>query len=345
MPKTFFKMILALLIGLLGSLIFIFLHLPLPWLMGSIFATSVAIRFEKIPIISPKLFSSPARILIGLAIGSAFTPEILKYIPQYTFSLLLVIPFTILVIFFGTFYYYKILKYDLKTSYLGSMPGGVIEMVIIGQELKANTAKITLMQSSRLFFVVVSLPFIIQYIFQIDIRGNQLLTTPLVNVNFTQFVVLYIFGVLGAIIAKKIKLTAAFLMGPMIISIILYSSGVFNVAIPDEFLKFIQIVFGVIIGFTFKGVPLKTIYQTLIATLGHFTILAILCILFIAIIHFYLDFKTLDILLAFGPGGQTEINLVAILVGANLPYITLHHIVRLLIVMNLAPILAKRLIS
>ena len=345
MPKTFFKMILALLIGLLGSLVFIFFHLPLPWLMGSIFATSIAIRFDKIPISSPKLFSSPARILIGLAIGSAFTPEILKYIPQYTFSLLLVIPFTILVIFFGTFYYYKILKYDLKTSYLGSMPGGVIEMVIIGQELKANTAKITLTQSSRLFFVVVSLPFIIQYIFQIDIRGNQLLTTPLVNVDFTQFLVLYIFGVLGAIIAKKLSLTAAFLMGPMIVSIILYSSGVFNVAIPDEFLKFIQIVFGVIIGFTFRGVPLKTIYQTLIATLGHFTILAILCILFIAIIHFYLDFKTLDILLAFGPGGQTEINLVAILVGANLPYITLHHIVRLLIVMNLAPILAKRLIS
>ena len=46
------------------------------------------------------------------------------------------------------------------------MPGGVIEMVIIGQELKANTTKITLMQSSRLFFVVVSLPFIIQYIFK-----------------------------------------------------------------------------------------------------------------------------------------------------------------------------------
>ena len=345
MSISFFKMLLALFIGLFGSLIFIFLHLPLPWLMGSIFATSIAIRFEKIPISSPKIFSSPARILIGLAIGSAFTPEILKYIPQYTFSLLLVVPFTILVIFFGTYYYYKILKYDLKTSYLGSMPGGVIEMVIIGQELKANTSKITLMQSSRLFFVVVSLPFIIQYIFQIDIRGNQLLTTPLVNIDFKQFLILYIFGIIGAIVAKKVKLTAAFLMGPMIVSIILYSTGTFNVAIPDEFLKFIQVVFGVIIGFTFKGVPIKTIYKTLIATLGHFLILAILCIIFIAIIHFYLDFKTLDILLAFGPGGQTEINLIALLVGANLPYITLHHIVRLLIVMNIAPILAKRLKS
>ncbi|OCL97213.1 AbrB family transcriptional regulator [Arcobacter porcinus] len=337
------KMLLALIIGLIGSIIFIYLHMPLPWLLGSIFATSLAIRFDFIPIKSPKLFSSPARILIGLAIGSAFTPEILQFIPQYTFSLLLVIPFTILVIFFGTYYYYKVLKYDLKTSYLGSMPGGVIEMVIIGEELKANTAKITLMQSSRLFFVVISLPFIIQYIFQIDIRGNQLLTIPLKNIDFSEFILLYFLGVISAFTAKKLKLTAAFLIGPMILAIFLYSSGAFNVAIPDEFLKFIQVVFGVIIGFTFKDVSFETIYKTLIATLGHFIILAILCAIFIAIIFYYLDFKALDIMLSFSPGGQTEINLIALLVGANLPYITLHHIVRLIIVMNIAPIIAKKL--
>ncbi|HJE02949.1 MAG TPA: AbrB family transcriptional regulator [Aliarcobacter thereius] len=343
MLNNFAKMLLALIIGLFGSMIFIYLHLPLPWLLGSIFAISLAIRFDFIPIKSPKLFSSPARILIGLAIGSAFTPEILQYIPQYSFSLLLVIPFTILVIFFGTYYYYKFLKYDLKTSYLGSMPGGVIEMVIIGEELKANTAKITLMQSSRLFFVVISLPFIIQYIFQIDIRGNQLLTTPLKNIDLFEFILLYFLATLSAFIAKRLKLTAAFLIGPMILAIVLYSSGSFSVAIPDEFLKFIQVVFGVIIGFTFKDVPLKTIYKTIIATFGHFILLAILCAIFIAIIFYFLDFKALDIMLSFSPGGQTEINLIALLVGANLPYITLHHIVRLIIVMNIAPIIAKKL--
>ena len=343
MSLNLLKMLLALVVGLCGSILFIFLNLPLPWLLGSIFATSLAIRFEKLPIISPKVFSPPARILIGLAIGSAFTPEILKHIPNYTASLLLVIPFTILVIFFGTFYYYKVLKYDLKTSYLGSMPGGVIEMVIIGEELKANTAKITLMQSSRLFFVVVSLPFIIQYIFKIDISGNQLLTMPLKDINILEFLFLYIFGVVFAFLAKKIKLTAAFLMGPLIISIILYASGIISTSIPDEFLKFIQVVFGTIIGFTFRGVGLKTIYKTLLATLGHFVILATICLVFIAIIFYSLNFNALDIMLSFAPGGQTEINLIALLVASNLPYITLHHIVRLIIVMNIAPIVAKRL--
>ena len=178
-------MLLALLIGASGSTLFILLNLPLPWLLGSIFAISIAIRFEQIQILSPKVFSPPARILIGLTIGSAFTPKVLSLIPTYMFSILLVIPFTILTIIFGTYYYHKILKYDLKTSYLGSMPGGVIEMVIIGEEIGANTSKITLMQSSRLFFVVVSLPFIIQYIFHIDISGNKLLTTSIKNFNKT----------------------------------------------------------------------------------------------------------------------------------------------------------------
>ena len=82
--------------------------------MGIIFCYKCSHKVRQNSYNKPKTFSSPARILIGLAIGSAFTPEILKYIPEYTFSLLLVIPFTILVIFFGTFYYYKILKYDLK---------------------------------------------------------------------------------------------------------------------------------------------------------------------------------------------------------------------------------------
>ena len=59
------QMLLALFIGFCGSVLFIFLHLPLPWLLGAIFTTSIAMRFEKLPIQSPKLFSAPARIFIG----------------------------------------------------------------------------------------------------------------------------------------------------------------------------------------------------------------------------------------------------------------------------------------
>lgn len=334
-------MLLALFIGACGSIIFIYLHIPLPWLLGAIFFTSIAIRFEKLQLESPKIFSPPARVLIGLTLGSAFTPQILQYLDIYLYSLLLVIPFTLVATVCGTYYYHKLLKYDIKTAFLGSAPGGVIEMAIIGEDIKANISKIALMQSSRIFYVVVSLPFIIQYIFQIDVSGNKLITTPIANIDLHQLTILIILGFIGGMLAKKAKLAAAYLIGPMIISAIVHSTGLISVKVPDEFLKCMQIIFGTIIGFAFKGVDLKTLAKTFIYTFGHFIVLMLVCAVFIIIAHKLFAFDILSIVLAFGPGGQTEINLIAILVGANLPYITLSHITRLFIVMNIAPIIAK----
>jgi membrane AbrB-like protein len=335
-------MILALLIGVSGSILFIYLNLPLPWLLGSIFAASIAMRFEKLPIQSPKTFSPPARVLIGLTIGSAFTPEILQFLDVYFFSLLLVIPYTIITIIAGMYYFYRFQGFDKKTAYLSSMPGGVIEMVIIGEEIKANISKITLVQSSRLFFIVITLPFVIQYIFQVDIAGNKLITLPIKDVNLIELSILIVLGFMGGIVAKKVKLSAAFLIGPMIISIVLHTTGLVTTTVPDELLKFVQVVFGTIIGFTFKGVDFKTIIKTLVATFGHFVILVIISAVFISLAYYLFNFPIISTLLAFSPGGQAEINLIAILVGASVPYITLHHIVRLFIVMNIAPIFAKK---
>ena len=341
--QNIFKMFLALLIGIIGSIFFIFLNLPLPWLLGSIFAVSIAIRFDNLKINSPKPFSTPARILIGLTIGSAFTPEILDFIDVYLFSLLLVIPYTLLTIIAGMYYYTKYVGFDKKTAYLSSMPGGVVEMVIIGEEIKANISKITLVQSSRLFFIVITLPFVIQYIFKVDIAGNKLITTPIASIDFMAFIYLFIAGIIGGFLAKKIKLSAAYLIGPMIISIILHSTGLSHSIVPDEFLKFVQVVFGTIIGFTFKGVKISEVVKILFSTFGHFIILTIISVVFIFIAFNLFGFPIISTLLAFSPGGQAEINLIAILVAANVPYITLHHIVRLFIVMNLAPIFARKL--
>lgn len=343
MINDFVRMLFAVSIGAIGSIIFIYFALPLPWLLGSIFASSLAMRFNNLNIKSPKIFSAPARIIIGLTIGSAFTPKVLEVLPEYIFSLLLIIPYTILTIICGMYYYNKVLDFDKKTAYLSSMPGGVIEMVIIGEQIKADISKITLVQSSRLFFIVVSLPFVIQYIFNIDISGNQIITTPIKDIDINEFLLLSSFGLMAALLAKKIKISAAFLIGPMIISIALHSSGLMHVSVPDELIKFVQVVFGTIIGFTFKGVSAKTIAKILFATFGHFIILVLISVSFITLVYFLFDFPIISILLAFSPGGQAEINLIAILVAANIPYITLHHIVRLFIVMNLAPIFAKKL--
>ncbi len=336
-------MLLAILIATIGSIIFIYLNFPLPWLLGSIFITTILIRFKKLPISKPNsYFSTPVRVIVGVTIGSAFTPAILEQFDTYIYSLLFVIPYVLITAFAGILYYWKLQNFDKKTAYLSAMPGGIIEMVLLGEELKANVAKITLVQASRLFFIVLTLPFIIQYIFQIDISGNKIITAPLSTLRFFDIFLLIAIGISGAFFGKKINMPAAYLIGPMFISMLVFASGIIESKPPDELLKFVQVVIGTSIGFTFKGIKVKEIIKTLIGTLGHFVILAIITAIFVFLVHFILDFPTLSILLAFMPGGQTESNLIAILVAANVPYITMHHIVRLIIVFNLAPLFAKR---
>ena len=336
-------MFLSIVFASLGAVLFIYLNLPLPWLLGSIFITSIIIRFENLPIKKPNhYFSTPVRVIVGVTIGSAFTPAILEQFEHYFISLLFVIPYVLITAILGILYYWKFQGFDKRTAYLAAMPGGVIEMVLLGEELKANVPKITLVQASRLFFIVLTLPFIIQYIFQIDISGNKLITEPLSTLTLSDILLLITFGIVGAIFGKKINLPAAYLIGPMFVSMIAFALGFIESKPPDELLKFVQVVIGTSIGFTFRGVKLQEIIKTLIGTLGHFLILAIITTIFVVIVHYYLDFPTLSIMLAFMPGGQTESNLIAILVAANVPYITMHHIVRLILVFNLAPIIARQ---
>ncbi|WP_419768001.1 AbrB family transcriptional regulator [Arcobacter sp.] len=337
------KIVLTLGIGALGSIIFIYLNLPIPWLLGAICATSFAVRYDTLPLKSPKIFSSPARVIIGVTIGSAFSPEILNYLNVYFFSLLLVIPFTIITILFGMFYYYKILNFDKRTAYFCSIPGGLIELVILGEQIKADTRKITLVQSSRLLFIILSLPFIIHYVFNVDVSGNQVITETLSQIDLKQLFYLVCIGTIGAIVGKKLNLFAAFLMGPMFLSIFAFSIGFVDSRPPDELLKFVQVIFGTIIGFTFKGIKLDEVIKTLLSTFGHFIILACITTAFTLTVSYFFDFPIMSILLAFAPGGQADINLIAIIVGANVPYIAIHHIVRLFLVMNLANIFAKKL--
>ncbi len=338
----FSQVILSLFIGLLGTLTFIYLDLPLPWLLGSITAMAIASRVTFIPVKNPKILSPTARTILGLMIGSAFTPEIIKYINYYIMSLIMILPFVFIIAVCGVYYYWKILGHDKMTAFFSAMPGGLLEMIAIGESMGANIYKITLFQSTRLLLIVFSLPFILQIVGGISLSGNKIVTTPLKDVLISDMFILIGLGIIGVYLAKKLKISAPFIIGPMIVSMIAHISGWVTAHPPDEVIKLVQVILGTSIGFVFKGVPVKEILTTILSTLGYFLILIVVCSFFTFIVYSITDFDLLSILLAFSPGGQAEINLIAIIVSVNLPYVALHHVLRLFLVMGIAPLFAKR---
>jgi len=338
----FLHLALSLLIGFIGAIIFIYLELPLPWLLGSITAMAIASRLTFIPVKNPKMLSPPARSILGLMIGSAFTPAIIQYIGNYLVSLVLIIPFVIIIAICGVFYYWKILGHDKITSFFSAMPGGLLEMIAIGESMGANIYKITLFQSTRLLLIVFSLPFIIEIVGGISLDGNRTITTPIRDVAIVDMFILVALAVIGVFLAKKLKISAPFIIGPMIVSMIAFLNGWVTSRPPDEIIKLVQIILGTSVGFVFRGVPFKEIITTILSTLGYFVILLAVTALFTFIVLQITHFDLLSIILAFSPGGQAEINLIAIVIGVNLPYVAIHHVFRLFLVMGIAPLFAKR---
>ena len=73
--ETLPRIVLALVIGTAGGSAFYLMNLPLPWMLGALFATMVA-SISNAPILGPARLRPAVVAVIGVLLGSRFTPDI-----------------------------------------------------------------------------------------------------------------------------------------------------------------------------------------------------------------------------------------------------------------------------
>ena len=74
---------------------------------------------------------------------------------------------------------------------------------------------------------------------------------------------------------------------------------------------------------------------------GFCVLLIILTLVFVGVIATLELAPTMEALLAFAPGGQAELTVLALIVGADIAFVVTHHIVRIFVVILGAPIIGK----
>ena len=139
--------------GVIGGFVAYKIDIPLPWMLGPLFfigflcAIKVEVKLPKKPL---PLF----RALLGCVIGTNFTEEIFININQIGKSLFFLPIFVIIMICCTYFVLKIIMNYDKKTSLIGSMPGGLNEMVLLVSEIGGNERIVTLLNTTRIIIVV-----------------------------------------------------------------------------------------------------------------------------------------------------------------------------------------------
>ncbi len=70
-------------------------------------------------------------------------------------------------------------------------------------------------------------------------------------------------------------------------------------------------------------------------------LLALLSLGFFELVYLTGVAPTLDAFLAFLPGGLAEMVVITIIAGADLAYVVMHHLLRVILVIRLAPVVAR----
>ena len=77
------------------------------------------------------------------------------------------------------------------------------------------------------------------------------------------------------------------------------------------------------------------------AGIGFCVILLVLTVIFAEAIHLADLAPPMETILAFAPGGQAELTVLALIVGADMAFVISHHVLRIFVVILGAPLFAR----
>ena len=329
------RFLLALAIGAAGGYLFKVLTLPLPWMLGSMTFVTIATLAGLRTRIPPQ-FRSLMVAVLGIMLGSAFTPEIVARMGEWIVTIAALALWMTLACAVALVYFRKVAGYDPITAFFSATPGGLNEMVIVGGAMGGDDRTISLTHASRIMLVVFTIPLWYR------LSGAVPPVAPgsgigLLDLPWRDVAILTACAVTGALGARALRIPAGFLVGPMVLSGLVHLAGFTASKPPDPLVAFAQIAIGAAIGGRFGGVTLSRIARTAAHAVVSAILMLILTVAFSVALARLTGYPLPAIVLAFAPGGLAEMSLIALALSVDAAFVASHHIARIIMVVTLAP--------
>ncbi|MCE5284340.1 MAG: AbrB family transcriptional regulator [Pelosinus sp.] len=330
--KTFF-------IAVIGGFLFQTLHTPLPWTLGPL----AAMIFWNIKGIGKIHWSVAIRntglVALGYTMGSPFTAETGRQIVEQLPSMMVATFFTILMSMLFGYITYRQTNISLESSLIGSIPGGLAQMVVLAEEIpNADLGVVTFMQTVRLLSVVFVVPFLVLH----GLAGGveETVSASQVNGLSGQLPIISLFllvNIMGAFAAKKISLPTPFMLGPVLCTAGMVLAGIAAPRLPIELINIAQLCVGTYMGISIKKESLSRCTVILpYVFLGALGVLV--CSMLVGWVLAFLHPITLITgFLSTSPGGMNEMGLTAMMVHADISMVIAYQIFRLLFILLFIP--------
>lgn len=319
-----------------GGAVFCVLHLPMPWLLGAITGTAIAV-LGGLDARIPKPLRNAVLVVLGLMIGATLSPSIIGNLARWPVSLAAVPIFVVLVTAAQYVYFRRVGGYDAPTAYFSAAPGGFMAMTVLGGEFGGIERVIALMHAVRIVLVVFLLVLGLHLLVGTAAAHHGARYVGLADIQPVTWLALIAIGLAGVALSRVLRLPAAPMIGPLLVMGAVQVSGLLPVAVPSAPILIAEVVLGSSIGAQFAGASLSELRRgTLLAvssTLG----MLVISIIFALALHAITGLDLLALFLAFSPGGMSGISLIALALSIEPAFVTMHNMLRVLVILIVGP--------
>ena len=332
----FARLTFSILLGALGGAIFYYFELPLAWMLGSMFFTTIAALLGA-PIALHMPFRLSMTAVLGTLLGSAFTPQILHELQNWGAGALTVALFVAFMTTISVLFFVRVGGMSRATAFFSGTPGGLGEMTLVGEQNGGDPRTIALIHAIRIFVVVFFLPLVLAAVTDLNIPNTARALSGRPTAEGGELVILTLCAIVGYILGQKIPLPGSQIFVPMLVSAVAYLAGLVEGRPPAEVISAAQVVIGSAIGARFVGVNLRTtgrpIFLGTCSALGMLGLAAA----FAYIVSPLLGLPMYALLLAISPGGLAEMSLVALALDVDTAFVATMHLVRIVLIVTFAP--------
>ena len=339
------RLILLFACGFIGGGIAFIIGIPLPFLLGGIFgAASYVLIYERNSRELPKVTPWVRLVfmaIIGTMIGSRFSPDLLSLLPSFWPSTLGVILF-ILIAHSGNFVILRYVGgYQKLDAYFAGLPGGIVDSIALAEQAGADVRIVTVQHFIRIILVVITVPLLFLAINGSAVGSMAGETITAADYDKQDIATILVIALVGLLGGRRLRIPVAHLMAPLLLALLLSTSGLITINIPPWLQHLAQYMIGVSLGSQFSGVSRKLLIRGLGMGLlsGSFMLLLAVGFALLLLPFVPADFEVLFI--SFAAGGLAEMSLIALSLNFNPIVVALHHLVRIFFTIWIGNYLSK----
>lgn len=318
----------------IGGLVWSWLHLPLPWMIGPLVAATIG-AVSGVPVLVPARLRDWLNAVLGVLLGCSFSPSIFEHAGAWTTSLTGLLGY--LAVSVGVLYLVmRRCGYDPATSFFSAAPGGIYEMVSAGAARGGDARTLTLSHSVRVVIVALAIP--LYFAWTEGYASGAVSAAKVDTASWQDYAfwrdlgLLLSSAVLGSTIARKLKLPVPELIGSMAFSALVHAIGLTAASPPWLLVVIAQLIVGASLGMRFLGVLPKTILKIAVVSLPMTVLQLAITGLFVVGLHWLTGLPVMMLILAFSPGGLAELSLIALFLGQDPTFVAAHHLLRVTLI-------------